>query len=262
MSADPLALLLPQSHHTDPSPPPVKSLTGILRLLLDFVYPPTCLHCRVLLQHGERHLCARCWSAIPSATGDHRLYGETRSRLVESGSVSGLAAVYVFEHDGPFQALAHALKYSGFLSVGTMLGERLGDEIMRSGLTADLILPMPLHKAKQRERGFNQAEVIARAVSRRTGIPVDRRLLRRVRNTGSQTKLHREERTENVAGAFRIEPEGWPVLRKKSCILIDDVITTGATIISAAAELRSAGAASVTAAAPALAELLVFRGSL
>jgi ComF family protein len=207
-----------------------------------------------LLHKPDRHLCATCWSAIPPIAGNHPLYEETRARLLASGALSGLAAVYVFTHEGPFQSLAHALKYSGFRSIGTMLGQRLGEEMVRRGVTADVIIPMPLHTVRRRERGFNQAEVIARAVSLRIGIPLDVHLLHRVRNTGSQTKLHRHERMKNVEGAFRVSPDRQAMLEKKSSLLIDDVITTGATVISAATALREAGAAGIFAAAAALAE--------
>lgn len=226
----------------------------LLQPITDFIFPPTCLHCSVVLEEDDRHLCRACWKRIPLITPATGLFADTKEKLLATGMLDGLVSVYVFEKDGPFQALAHALKYDGFSSAGRMAGGALGEQLIEWGIHADLLVPVPLHKAKHRERGFNQAESIARGISDRTGWSVMVRVLERTRMTHTQTKLDAAERRKNVAGAFTV-PEGKaPELKGRTCIVVDDVITTGATIVACAEALHQAGASSIIAAAAALAQ--------
>jgi ComF family protein len=181
------------------------------------------------------------------------LFCQTRDRLVESEVISELISVFLFEKEGAFQALAHALKYDGFRSVGLLMGRELGNAFEKSGITAECLVPVPLHRVKLRERGFNQAEVIARGISDVTGIPVRTDILRRSRYTQTQTKLDQEQRRKNVEEAFSVSMTS-SILEGGTCILVDDVITTGATIVSCGETLRKAGFQQIIAASPALAE--------
>ncbi len=229
------------------------AVRGAFRPFLDFVFPPTCLSCGNALAETERHVCQACLSTIPRLHSNHPLYCHTRDRLIESEVIAGLVSLFLFEKQGTFQALAHALKYDGFKSVGLMLGRDLGAEIKRCGMKVDCLIPVPLHHVKLRERGFNQAEAIARGASETSGIPVQTEILRRVRYTQTQTKLDQDQRKKNVEDAFSISDLG----RRQtgmSAILIDDVITTGATIVAAGEALRKGGFEMVTAASLALAE--------
>lgn len=227
---------------------------SLLQPITDFIFPPTCVHCRTVLEEDDRHLCRSCWKAIPLLSAETGLYQETRARLLSAGGVDELVSVYVFEKDGPFQAIAHALKYEGFQSAGRMVGGALGEQMIEWGVRADVILPVPLHRAKHRERGFNQAESIARGIADRTRWPVVTDVLVRTRSTKTQTKLDAAERRKNVEGAFAV-PEGKSEgLQNRTCIVVDDVITTGATILACARVLRSSGASSIIAASAALAK--------
>jgi len=230
------------------------SLLPLVRTVVDLVFPPTCLACQKSLQPDERHLCASCWASIPRASPSLSLHQETRAKLVASSEVDELVSAFVFEKEGALQALAHALKYDGFVTIGHRLGSEVGEEIRARRIQADLLIPIPLHRARKRERGFNQAEVIARGISGVTGIPLRTDLLKRARNTRSRTKLTLEERSDNMKDAFFVPASSAPALKSLRCILVDDVITTGATIVSAARVLRNAGAQSVAAASAALAE--------
>ncbi len=226
---------------------------GAFRPFLDFVFPPTCLGCGNLLSGTEHHVCTPCWDSIPRLHGAHPLYCQTRDRLVDTEVIADLVSVFLFEQAGVVQALAHALKYSGFRSVGRTMGYELGSALVRSGIGADLLIPVPLYRSKLRERGFNQAEEIALGAADVTGIQVRNDVLSRIRATRTQTKLDHTQREKNVAGAFSVSvsPSGIANLR---CVLIDDVITTGATIGACAQELTDFGARSVIAASVALAE--------
>lgn len=219
--------------------------------LLDFVYPPLCISCGELLASGREHVCPHCWSAIKRATRDLPLFAETRTKLVASGFVADLVTIFVFEKEGPFQAIAHALKYSGIQQVGIDLGRRLGKVILEEGVQADAIVPVPLHKRKLRERGFNQSLLIARGVSEVLGTPIRADLIRRSRWTQTQTTLSKEERKQNVENAFVCSE---PDLRGVRIIVVDDVITTGATIEAVATALQASKVESVIAASAAIAQ--------
>ena len=227
------------------------TLRSLLDSILDFIYPPLCISCGQLLDSSREHVCPDCWSAIKPVTPDLSLYLETRNKLLDSSVVDGLLSLFVFEKEGPFQKIAHALKYSGVQQLGIELGRRLGSLIRAEGISADILVPVPLHKRKLRERGFNQSFLIARGVSEVTGIPVRADLVHRCRWTETQTALSKEERKQNVEDAFKCRRSD---IRGLCVIVVDDVITTGATIGAVAVALKSSGARSVVAISAALAE--------
>lgn len=225
----------------------LKALTAFL----DFVYPPLCISCGRLLESGGEHVCPDCWASIKRASRDLPLFLETRSKLAASGAITDLVSLFVFEKEGPFQAIVHALKYSGIQQLGTELGRRLGSALRDQGVHADAVVPVPLHKRKLRERGFNQSLLIARGISGVLGIPVRADLVRRTRWTQTQTALSKEERKQNVEDAFEC---GEVRLEGMCIIVVDDVITTGATIEAVARALQASKAKSVIAASAAIAQ--------
>jgi ComF family protein len=148
------------------------------------------------------------------------------------------------------------LKYGGLTGVGRELGLRVGE----AGRCApwigdvDLIVPLPLFRSKQRERGYNQSESIARGIARVVGKPVRPAVIRRTRWTETQTALGYADRQENVKGAFAVPRRKIGFLKGKRVLLVDDVVTTGATTRACAAALKAGGVAAVYVAAIALAE--------
>lgn len=198
-------------------------------------------------------MCNSCRASIPRLHSSHPIFCQTRDRLVDSEVIADLVSVFLFEKGGAFQSLAHALKYDGFESVGIRIGRELGDLVLRFRIAADVLIPIPLHRVKFRERGFNQAEAIAKGVSEITGIPVRADILCRVRYTQTQTKLDQEQRKKNVEEAFSVSRASHGTAGG-TVILVDDVITTGATIVAAAQTLRTGGFGKVIAASLALAE--------
>lgn len=224
------------------------------KVLLDFVYPPVCVSCGRLLQPSEDAVCGPCWNRIKRVADDLPLFIETRQRLLWDHAVSDLVSLFVFEKGGPFQHIVHAIKYQSMESLAAELGRRLGEVIARRGVDAECVVPVPLHRAKLRERGYNQAAVIARAVSGVLGLPVYTTAVKRLRYTQSQTTLGADERRRNVADAFGFEEASGADVVGKTCILVDDVITTGATTSACAGALRAAGAVRVIAASAALAQ--------
>lgn len=218
--------------------------------LLDFIYPPLCLCCESLLIGGEKHVCLSCWESVKRVESDLPLFEQTREKLLAHGVVDDLISLYVFEKEGPLQKIVHALKYAGNQGIGIELGRRLGQKIRDCGVREAALVPIPLHKRKLRERGYNQSECIARGISGVAGIPVEVNYVKRSKFTETQTALSLEERQANMDHAFACilsDVEGATI------ILVDDVITTGATIASCASVLKELGAARVIAASVALA---------
>jgi ComF family protein len=161
--------------------------------------------------------------------------------LCRSGAVSFQQAFCYGSYDGELARLIHLFKYVGVRTLAAPLGELVA-RALPLGQSFDLIVPMPLHWWKRLTRTFNQSDLLAAEVSRRTGIPWSR-ALRRVKRTTTQAGLTSAERRLNVRGAFRASRPA--AVAGKRILLIDDVLTTGATAASAAAVLRRAGAAHI-----------------
>ena len=143
--------------------------------------------------------------------------------------------------------LVYSLKYRNVRAVAPELARLLATYLESNTVPGQVIVPVPLHARRTRQRGYNQSELLARELSKRTGIPVEARALRRTRNTPPQVDMEgHEERKRNTEGAFECGSE----MEGVSVLLIDDVVTTGNTMSSCAAALKTAGAASVWGLAP------------
>lgn len=220
---------------------------------LNALYPPTCLACRAATDaHGA--LCPRCWSAIRFierpfcerlGTPFERDLGEgllSPQAMADPPVFARARAVARFE-DGPARKLAHRLKYSDRAELARPIARwmaRAGADVLGD---ADLLAPVPLHPLRLWRRRFNQAAALAREISRETGKPCDLGALLRVKATLSQVGLSRAQRAENVQGAFRVA-DGAQV-RGRKIVLVDDVLTSGATANAASRALQRAGASRV-----------------
>jgi ComF family protein len=230
--------------------------TSILEPILQFVYPPICLACNSDLQANEHLVCETCWQSIEAVHSEDDSYQQFLAKLTSDSVISGLVSPFYFEKEGKLQAIIHGLKYQGYTSLGVKAGRKVGErvEVANDLPKADVLLPVPLHPLKKRERGYNQSELICQGIEEVTGISVQTDLLRRRKYTVSQTQLSSEERKENVGDAFEVNEKRRDDISGKSFILVDDVITTGSTINACAKALAAAGARSVQAAAIALAK--------
>jgi len=222
---------------------------------LDFVFPPACRICRARLQNGNficeaceklssrlnAPLCLACKLVLPE---DSVLQCQNCQKPT-SMPVFALGAFDLHNRE-----LIHRLKYYGDEPAGKFLGSELGKFTagFQQGFDWDAIVPVPLHWTRKWSRGFNQSLILARAVSKSTGLPV-LLALQRIKRTKDQTRLSRDERLANVGGAFRVAQD----VGGKKLLLLDDVTTTGATLEECRRVLSEAGAAQVSAAVVAMA---------
>jgi competence protein ComFC len=232
------------------------SLLSFPAALRVFCFPPICIACRAVMESPAEPICPACRSALRPVRETDAIYRRAVYRLCGDGLIAGTWSLYHFEKGGPVQALVHTLKYGDGADIGLRLGKELGKQLLGQGLPADIrgIVPVPLHRVKERERGYNQSVYLARGISREIGAPVLANEVLRVRYTDSQTTLTIEQRRDNVADAFRVRGRGRRVLNGGGVVLADDVITTGSTVRSCAVALRAAGVVAVYACSIGLAE--------
>ncbi|MBP6962895.1 MAG: ComF family protein [Armatimonadetes bacterium] len=221
--------------------PAIELLNG----LLDLVYPPKCLACDTF---GEEHLCESCIGRIePVAEPTCARCGHT---LHISGCTNCEGRVRSFtkargaaEYDAPLREAIHEFKYNGRRMLARPLGEMMHRYLDGHDgvpwLKAECIIPVPIHPIRQRLRGYNQSELLARHLSERTDIPLVADLLIRSRHTKPQVLCSREERRTNLVKAFRVVNPA--AICGKTVLLVDDVSTTGSTIHEASIALRRAG---------------------
>jgi ComF family protein len=221
--------------------------------LLDFLYPALCLSCGCRLAADESLLCSPCARAAPPLTGDDPSLLRAREYHRREWGIDDVAALWQFE--GPVRDLVHVMKYGGLWSVaeeaGVWLGRHMEHEAER--WLPDVIVPVPLHPARLRERGYNQSARVAQGIARVLGVPVCVDAAARTRNTATQTALDRERRRDNVTGAFRVDRPG--AVRSANVLIVDDVVTSGATVGAVAEAFRRAGARGCAAACLAIAPL-------
>ncbi len=205
-----------------------------LRRLLDVALPQICPGCRQRRPPRGQWLCLSCEARLPLTDFHLQAENPVTDRLWGRFPLKSGAAMLLFRKDGIAQHLIHHLKYKGRRVVGYELGRRYGRMLRQSPYFdhIELIVPVPLHPRKQRLRGYNQAAVFGEGLAATMGVPLLADALQRTRFTQTQTRKSQSERLHNVAGAFALaRPEQ---LNGKHILLVDDVLTTGATIESCA----------------------------
>ena len=228
-------------------------------LWADFVgliFPRLCLACREPLLTGETHLCTGCRAELPY-TDFHLLPPEQNPlgrRFWGKLPIRHALSYLRFVRHGRVQNLLHELKYQGQRDVGTALGQLYGAELHTAGFAADfdLIVPVPLHPRKLAKRGYNQAAAFAIGLAEGLQLPCSATALRRTTHTSTQTQKNRAERWENVASVFEVESH--LAIVGQRVLVVDDVLTTGATLEACGAVLLAAGAVEVSIATIAYAD--------
>lgn len=219
--------------------------------LLDFVLPRFCPSCQKKLEPEEDTVCKLCFSKIKPAYPE-LIEAEYYRKYESKGIISGIVSQFIFEKDKELQQIIHVLKYDKKYQIGIFLGRNLGEEFRTQfqNWNINLIVPIPLHHLKKAERGFNQSYYIAKGIVSKIFLSVYSKGVKRIRYTQSQTTMTLNEREVNVEGAFKVlEKEK---VKEKNILLVDDVMTTGATINECGKVLLEAGANRIYAASVAL----------
>ena len=205
----------------------------ILNHLINLFYPQVCAACGNLLMKGEETVCLSCRYLLPKTHYENNLENPLAQSFWGQVNFQAVTAEYFFSKTGNVQHLLHQLKYQGNKEAGIFLGKQLGESIKNAKLFQDIdyLVPIPLHPKKEFMRGYNQSLVIAQGVEDRTNIPIAKDCLYRKVFTSTQTKKSREERWDNVKDIFDIKD--YKILENKHILLIDDVLTTGATLLAA-----------------------------
>jgi len=227
-----LALMAMQTQH------PALNLRGWLMVVIDLLYPVRCGGCS---DAGKGVWCESCNDAVqqlypPLQTRQLALHAPWEAIAIDVTSAARYAE--------PLRDGIHAFKYDGTPALAGPLAQLMVEAWVNGGLQADLLVAVPLHPRRKRERGYNQSDLLAQRIGAQAGVMVDTKVIRRVRYTDQQALLAHDERRNNVHGAFKAEPAR---SNGKHIMLVDDVFTTGATLSECAATLLSAGARRVSA---------------
>ena len=224
----------------------MQALKTIAKGLGDVVFPHVCEICGAALPSKSQFICGEC------ITNRFELARLTRNpnseEIILPENVAVQFALWKFDKGGYLQDLLHSLKYHRLYGIGEDLGKALAARVMifeefkqRSEM---ILIPVPLHKMKEKKRGYNQAYYIAKGVGETMSIPIlSRGGLLRVKNTKTQTGFSLEKRKENISKAFQVHNKS--DIKGRICIIVDDVFTTGATTFELADELGSAGASKI-----------------
>lgn len=220
----------------------------LVNLLKGFIAPKHCLVCNKFIEDEPplrfEYLCNDCFDRIPLAPSSDIIYNQllTNNNPLYLTKITSLISL---KENRDYIELIHFVKYQGFKKLGFSFGVMLG-KLLQNTLNTDydFIVPIPIHSAKERERGFNQSDIISNGISSVLSIPVNTKLIKRKSYTQTQTLLSKEERKINVANVFSSFSKNVG-LKNKKCLLVDDVLTTGSTINFAAKELMKCGAEKV-----------------
>jgi Predicted amidophosphoribosyltransferases len=200
--------------------------------LISLFYPNLCVGCGQTLVGNEQMICVVCLSQLPKTNIQDKQDNLVEQRLWGRLAFQYATSMYFFTKGGIMQKIIHALKYQSMTEIGELLGYRMGLMLKNNSWIQeiDMIIPVPLSKKRMYERGYNQTSFITKAISETLHIAHDESAVIRKKNTESQTHKSRIERTNNLADAFEIiKPD---MLQNKHILLVDDVLTTGATIES------------------------------
>lgn len=205
---------------------------GLWNDLWRLFFPQCCLICGKRLSEGEEHLCFRCLSGLPRTQMHVQRENEVEKRLWGRVLFEKAGAYLYYTKGGDVRKLLFELKYYGNVGLGHFLGRCVASEWLPSGFFkgVDVIVPVPLHPRRQKERGYNQSAVLAEGIASVTGIPLCEDLLFRRKYHETQTRQWNYGRWLNVENVFEVSAS--ETFRGKHVLLVDDVLTTGATLVS------------------------------
>ncbi|MEL6412619.1 MAG: ComF family protein [Bacteroidota bacterium] len=226
----------------------------VLRDFVSLFFPNGCLACDQSLVREEVWLCTYCLDQLPQTAYHQVLNNAVAQKFYGRLPIQQAMSLYIFRKDSAVQKLLYALKYAHQPAIGKALGQRYGALLKASTQlpsTLDLIVPVPLHTTRLRARGYNQSDFFAEGLATSLNIPWSNQCLHRTRATTTQTNKDRTARFQNVAKAFASNAQA---VCGKRLLLVDDVVTTGATLEACGTTLLAAGASEISIATIAAAE--------
>lgn len=214
---------------------------NIISAISSILYPTDCPVCGAVLVKGEETFCTECLMNFPWSDPDFH-YHDTILKLKNS-NIKNLFSLFNYAKGADSKNLLYAIKYHNRPKLAYKMGVMLGKHLEKH-LHGDIIIPIPLHPKRERKRGYNQSVEIARGVSKITAIPFSTKAIHKIKNTSTLTSHNREERFATINGAFELGEAS--LIKGKEVIIVDDVITTGATVMAAISAMEQAGAKGFT----------------
>ncbi|MDE6533408.1 MAG: ComF family protein [Muribaculaceae bacterium] len=217
----------------------------LLGHLVNFMFPPECHVCGIRLAPHERFACTGCLRKLPRSGYHRRHLNPMEERFAGLFRFTRATGHFFYTRDSSLSTLIQDMKYRRFPGIGDMLGNLAATELYPTGFFSDtdIVVPVPMHFVKQARRGYNQTDHIARGIGEAAGLPVVR-ALKATKPHRTQTSLTREERLANTTDIFTVANPG--LIEGKGVLLVDDVCTTGATIISASEAIWTASPSSLS----------------
>lgn len=214
-------------------------LAEIKESVLHLLFPHICDGCGSDLLSKDSSLCLRCMEALPQTDFELHPGNPVEKKFYGRLPLANATAQYYFSKESLIQQLVHQVKYRNNRELGLQLGRLIGDVLKKSGrFNADIMIPLPLFPVKERKRGYNQSTLLCEGIAEHLNIPILQNVITRPQHTETQTKKGRIERWKNMEGKFVLtNPD---VIENKHVLLVDDVITTGATLEACGSELLKA----------------------
>ena len=215
-------------------------MKGFWQRLMDVLSPQACVVCGRRVAAGDGMVCADCNRSLPRTNHVAVPYEYEMAQLFwgRIEDVERCAAFIYHQPQAQSSRIIYNMKYGNRPEIGVFMGRMIAEEFSRDQFfsSIDGIIPIPLSRQKERRRGYNQSREMARGISEVTGLPVLDKVVRRIVDTESQTQKSRLERSDNMEGAFRLEDAA--AIEGRHVLVVDDVITTGATICSCVSEMQ------------------------
>ena len=222
--------------------------------LLDLLFVPQCAGCHTKLVQGENFICTICWHAFPETDYHTCIDNPLTYRLIGKVEITYGWALYKLRKHSRLAHVLFAMKYKKQPSIGTILGQKYGKILYDHPMiaTIDSIVPIPLHPKKLQKRGYNQSDFFAKGLSESLYLPIHTTCIERIRDTSPQINKKQKDRILNLQNAFQVtQPK---LIAHQHLLLVDDVLTTGATLSACAEMLLAEGAKQVSIATIAIAE--------